>query len=77
MKKLKYLALSAIALLFASCESFLDSENYTEKNTSNYPQTLADAQQVIAGIYNNLSVVNANPQYSFHMVSELASDDLF
>lgn len=77
MKKLKYLALSAIALLFASCESFLDTENYTEKNTSNYPQTLADAQQVIAGIYNNLSVVNANPQYSFHMVSELASDDRF
>ncbi|SHE39223.1 RagB/SusD family nutrient uptake outer membrane protein [Dysgonomonas macrotermitis] len=77
MKNLKYLAIGAVALLFSSCESFLDTENYTEKNTSNYPQTLADAQQVLAGIYNNLSVVNANPQYSFHMVSELASDDRF
>jgi hypothetical protein len=58
-----------------SCESFLDTENLTEKNTSNYPRTLTDATQMIAGIYNNLSVVNANPQRSFYMVSELASDD--
>jgi hypothetical protein len=58
-----------------SCESFLDTENLTEKNTSNYPQTLVDAQQMVTGIYNNLSVVNANPQRSFYFISEIACDD--
>lgn len=69
------MALGFATLLCTSCDNFLDTEDLTHKNTSNYPQTLADAEQVIAGIYNNLSVVNANPQYSFLMVSELASDD--
>ena len=69
------MALGFATLLCTSCDDFLDTEDLTHKNTSNYPQTLADAEQVIAGIYNNLSVVNANPQYSFLMVSELASDD--
>lgn len=75
MKKIIYMTLGLAALFCTSCENFLDTEDLTHKNTSNYPQTLSDAQQVIAGIYNNLSVVNANPQYSFLMVSELASDD--
>jgi len=76
MKKLKYFVMASfVALLFTSCEDFLDSENYTEKDTSNYPQTVTDAKQVIAGIYNNLNAVNADPQYSFLYISELASDD--
>ncbi len=75
MKKLIYLAVAAATMLFISCEDFLDTENLTKKDTSNYPQTLTDAQQVVAGIYNNLNVVCANPQYSFLYVAELASDD--
>lgn len=77
MKKIIYLAITAAAVLFTSCESFLDTENLTKKDTSNYPQTAADAQQVVAGVYNNLSVVNATPAVSFLMISELASDDRF
>jgi len=75
MKKIKYLAVAAATVLFASCNDFLDTENLTQKDTSNYPQTLTDAKQVVAGVYNNLSVVNANPQYSFLYTSELACDD--
>jgi hypothetical protein len=77
MKKIKILAIAASAILFTGCESFLNTENLTQKNTSNYPKTLVDAQQVIAGVYNNLNVVNANPQETFLYVSELASDDRF
>lgn len=77
MKKIIYLAVTAVTVLFTGCESFLNTDNITQKNTSNYPQTYSDAQQVVAGVYNNLSVVNANPQYSFWYVANLASDDRF
>lgn len=77
MKKITILTVAVTALLFTSCESFLDTESITKKNTSNYPQTVGDAQQVIAGVYNNLNVVNAAPASSFLFVSELASDDRF
>jgi len=77
MKKIIFLAVAASTVLFTSCESFLNTENLTQKNTSNYPKTLVDAQQVIAGIYNNLNVQNATPQCSFLYVAELASDDRF
>ena len=77
MKKIIYLAVTAATVLFTGCESFLDTENLTQKNTSNYPKTVVDAQQVVAGIYNNLSVVNQNPGGSFLFVAELASDDRF
>ena len=77
MKKYILLTAAASALLFTSCESFLDTESITKKNTSNYPQTVGDAQQVLAGIYNNLNVVNATPQSSYLYAAELASDDRF
>ena len=77
MKKLIYnIALIASAtVLLSSCNDFLNTENYTEKNTSNYPQTLDDAEQVIAGIYNNLNVAQATPYETFLFNSEVASDD--
>ncbi|MEZ5005475.1 MAG: hypothetical protein R2738_04690 [Bacteroides graminisolvens] len=46
-----------------------------KKRPDSYPLTAEDAEQVITGIYNNLNIVNANPQYSFFYYSELASDD--
>ena len=44
MKKI----LSALLLCSAlcGCEDFLDSENLTKKDTSNYPETTSDADQV-------------------------------
>jgi len=77
MKRNILFTVVASAMLFTSCESFLDTESITKKNTSNYPQTVGDAQQVLAGIYNNLNVVNANPQSSYLYAAELASDDRF
>ena len=51
MKKIIYFAVAA--MMFSSCNDFLDSESYTQKNTGNYPLTAEDAEQVITGIYNN------------------------
>ena len=53
----------------------LDTVNYTEKDQTNFPQTTNDQAQALAAIYQNLNVVNANPQMSWLYVAQLASDD--
>lgn len=53
----------------------LDTVNYTEKDQTNFPQTTNDQAQALAAIYQNLNVVNANPQMSWFYVAQLASDD--
>ena len=53
----------------------LDAVNYTEKDQTNFPQTANDQAQALAAIYQNLNVVNANPQMSWLYVAQLASDD--
>ena len=64
MKSIRYILGAAIATMaFASCT--LDAVNYTEKSTENYPTTSGDAQQALAGVYQNLNKVNEAPQYSF------------
>lgn len=77
MKNLIYICIAATSLLFMSCEDFLDTSNLTKKDTSNYPQTLTDAQQMITGIYSNLNYAVASPASSSYFVSELVSDDRF
>lgn len=76
MKKLLYI-LTASALLFTSCEDFLDTKNLTKKDTSNFPETVEDAEQMLTGIYANLTLATNSPENSFFYVSELASDDRF
>ena len=75
MKKfINILATAALALGgITSCT--LDAVNYVEKTPENFPVTSTDASQALAGIYQNLSVVCANPQMSFYYLSTLACDD--
>jgi len=73
----KYISLAALALVLTSCEKNLDSESYTKKNTGNFPTTVADANQMITGIYSTLSAAVSNPQHSHFYMAELASDDRF
>ncbi len=77
MKKIiKLAAVAALAFSFASCESFLDTTNYWSKDSSNFPVNETDADQMIAGIYNNMNIVIGNsPLFAHHMWSEAASDD--
>lgn len=75
MKKfINILGVAAIVLGgVTSCT--LDAVNYVEKTPENFPVTSDDASQALAGIYQNLSLVCANPQMSFLYLSMLASDD--
>jgi hypothetical protein len=80
MKKIfKFAALAALAFSFASCESFLDTNNYWSKDSSNFPVNATDAEQMLAGIYNNLnSAIGANDGGNVghdHFLWSIASSD--
>ena len=75
MKKIKYYIGAAVLLLGGLSSCTLDTVNYTEKDQTNFPQTTNDQAQALAAIYQNLNVVNANPQMSWYYVAQLASDD--
>lgn len=77
MKNLSFILVIATSLLLMSCEDFLDTTNYTKKDTSNYPETVTDAKQMITGIYSNLNYSSASPHASYYYAAELASDDRF
>ncbi|MCY1722944.1 RagB/SusD family nutrient uptake outer membrane protein [Prolixibacteraceae bacterium Z1-6] len=77
MKNLLFILVFAVSLLLISCEDFLDSSNYTKKDTSNYPETVEDAEQMITGVYSNLNYSSAEPQKSYFYAAELAADDRF
>ena len=72
---MKYAALAALALSFASCESFLDTTNYWSKDSSNFPVNATDAEQMLAGIYNNLNVSIGNNVHVNHFLWSVAASD--
>ena len=55
MKKIIYLAVAVSSLLFTACGDFLDTQDLTHKNTSNFPKTVVDAQQMLTGVYQNMN----------------------
>ena len=76
MKNLmKLAALAALAFSFASCESFLDTTNYWSKDSSNFPVNATDAEQMLAGIYNNLNASIGNNVHLNHFLWSIAASD--
>uniref|UniRef100_A0AB33JTV0 RagB/SusD family nutrient uptake outer membrane protein n=3 Tax=unclassified Prevotella TaxID=2638335 RepID=A0AB33JTV0_9BACT len=76
MKRISYIigSLLMVAGTFTSCD--IDNvQNMTELSTENFPAKSSDATAALAGIYENLNAVMANPQESFLYYSNLASDD--
>lgn len=81
MKKYFYIAAMAVLALF-SCEDFLDTENYTKKNTGNFPETADDMDMMLNAVYVTLNHIVSNSgrnsvEASPFFVSEAASDDRF
>lgn len=74
MKKLLYI-ISVSFLLLTACETFLDSENLTKKDTSNFPSTQTDAVQMITGIYSTLNNAVYTPDDNPFYTYEMAGDD--
>ena len=76
MKKFINILGAAAIVLGGVTSCTLDAVNYVEKTPENFPVTSDDASQALAGIYQNLSLVCANPQMSFLYLSMLASHHL-
>ncbi len=73
MKRIIYIL--AALFLFSGCESFLDTESYVKKNTSNFPATQDDAEQMITGIYATMNDLILDPEQHPFFMSELSGDD--
>ncbi|MFA5655918.1 MAG: RagB/SusD family nutrient uptake outer membrane protein [Bacteroidales bacterium] len=71
MKKIIYLL---IILIVSSCESFLDTDNLTEKTTANFPLTEKDANEMLTAIYANLLFENPETSSQYYY-AQLAGDD--
>lgn len=74
MKKITYLIVAA-ALIFSSCEDFLNVDPLTQKTSANFPQTADDAKQMMAGIYTTMSNEQRLTDMAHLFVCEVASDD--
>ncbi len=70
-----YIAMFMATLSLSGCEDFLDSENLTKKDTSNYPQTPEDADQLLVGVYSMLG--RCEPLGFSYFISEIMSDNCF
>ena len=60
------------------CEGFLDTENLTKKDNSNFPKTSGDAETALTGIYALLREMTPGEDgQGFFLTAELLSDDRF
>lgn len=74
MKRIIIYFISIVAgLYFLGCDDFLDTKNYNEKDLTNFPQTVEDANQMLTGVYASMNVDILSGFY----LAELASDDRF
>ena len=71
----KYIAMAAAALACVSCDDFLDSENYTEANTGNYPASASDLNKEIAALYGVMNQFSTDPLQTPWFVYAIMSDD--
>lgn len=68
------IAAALVTLGLSSC-SIDDVNNVGEMAAGNFPAKQEDGEAALAGVYENLNAVNANPQESFLYYACLASDD--
>ncbi len=76
MKKIYIMAFAALFTAgLTSCEDFLDSSNYTEANTGNYPASPSDLNKELAALYGVMNQYSTDPLQSPWFVNYLMSDD--
>lgn len=74
MKKIFCLLLVGLLM---GCEDFLDTQNYKEKDDSNFPVTTEDAEQMVTGVYSTMATAMQQCNSHFFLISEQASDECF
>lgn len=74
MKKTIYLLLASV--IFSGCSNFLETENLTEKNSSNFPATVEDIESALVSVYaTNIEVINNSERWQiFQLISEMMAD---
>ena len=58
-----------------ACDDFLDTDNLTMKDTSNFPLNETDAVQMVNGIYSVMNRNLADPEEDPFFIFDIASDD--
>lgn len=78
MKKIFIMAAAAL-LAFTSCEDFLDSQDYTGKNSTNFPTTNEDVDKMVAAVYKSCfyGPFQGNNLEQYFSVANIMSDDMF
>ena len=71
MKKIILLAIVAISFSITGCSDFLDTENLTKKDSSNYPQTEEDARELLMEHTPHSTSVRTLPTHSWPETSYL------
>ena len=76
MKKIYLMAIATLfAVGFTSCEDFLDSKNYTQANSSNYPASADDLNKELAALYGVMNQFSTGPLETPWFVGYIMSDD--
>lgn len=75
MKKNILIAATIGLLSLTSCEDFLDSKNYTQANTDNYPASAADLNKELAALYGVMNQYCSDPLQTPWLVWNIMSDD--
>jgi len=76
MKKYIFFIATALGMmLLGGCDKFLDTQNLTKKDTSNFPVNETDAFQMVNGIYSIMNSNLADPEEDPFFIFDIASDD--
>ena len=76
MKKIYLMAIAThFAVGLTSCEDFLDSKNYTQANSSNYPASPDDLNKELAALYGVMNQFSTGPLETPWFVGYIMSDD--
>ena len=69
----------ASMLTFSGCDDFLDSQDYTGKNSTNFPSTTEDVNKMVAAVYKSTfyGPFQGNNLEQYFSVANIMSDDMF
>lgn len=76
MKKINILIIVCMGFI-VSCSDFLDTEDLTQKNSSNFPQTSEDVYSSLLSAYAAIGEIKDPYWQTFFMLAEIMSDDRF
>jgi hypothetical protein len=78
MKKI-FVVFSLLALTLTGCENFLDTENLTKQDTSNYPSTPEQVNEMLVGVYRAARAAESGGEFARGalLMGEIMSDDRF